>query len=128
MLSYRINNGPTQTVGIASFEGRYGSSAGSLTANDSFFSLVSPFSVTAGQTLTFLAGTSTYTSAGTGFSTPPSPFTGNAFVTDANATALSNLGSVNTVPEPSAWTLLGLGATGLGLAILRRRAAASACA
>lgn len=119
-LSYRVNGGAVQTVGILYVQDR-GYSQLALTVNDGYFDLTTPISVVAGQTLTILPGTSTYSGVSNNFNTPPSPFTGNAFASTDTGGALSSLASVGPVPEPSTAAMLGLGAAALGLALRGRR-------
>ena len=120
-LSYQINGGTTQSIGVSLLYDNLSRTVGAATANDGILSFGGSIAVTAGQTLTFLPSSATFASGGTAFNPPPSAFTGNAFLIDGSGTAYSALGSVGAVPEPSTWALLGIGAVGTGVVARRRR-------
>ena len=122
-VSYQINGGPIQMMAIAELTDNTSNTQGALLPNDGYLYLETQITVTVGQTLTFLPGTTTFASGGANFNPPPAAFTGNAFVADGNGVALSGNTSVNTAPEPTTCAIVGLGVAGLlGLFLRRRRA------
>ena len=121
-LSYQIDGGAVQTVGVGYLVDNLAGTVGDVTANDGYLVLNGFLFVTAGQTLTFLPGSLTFGSGGAAFNPPPVVFNGNAYVDNMTGNALSGPASVNVAPEPSAWALLGVGVGALGLSLRRRRA------
>ncbi len=116
-LSYQINGGAIQTIGV-SYLYDNDQSFGAATVNDGLLNFSSILAVTTGQTLTILPGTFTFASGGSTFNQPPADFTGNVFVASTSAARLSPSVSVGAVPEPATLGVIGIPAA---LALLRRR-------
>lgn len=95
---------------------------GDIKPNDGY--LIFPFQgfdVTAGDTLTLLAGTYVL-GAVDGFNPQTTQtFTGDLFVTNGNGVQISDIASAGVVPEPSTWAVLGFGVAGASFVALRRR-------
>ena len=119
-LAYSLNGISSSRVG--DFGDNAASSFGSVTPNDGYllFPFENTLTVTAGDTVTLLAGT--YTIAPfSGFNPQATQtFTGSMFLADNGGARLS---SNAPVPEPSLWTLT-LGGAGLLGLLARRRCGA----
>lgn len=66
-LTYQINGGTAQTAAISRLIDNVANTGSAFSPNDGVLLLTSGIAVTAGQTLTFNAGSLTFGSGGTGF-------------------------------------------------------------
>jgi hypothetical protein len=123
LLSYRIDGGSIQTRALGNLYDN-NLNAGSIDPRDGFFVLESGLSLVAGQTLTILAQTHTYSGNSTFNPAAKQVFTGDVFLASSSASVMSSPVSLSSVPEPSEWAAAaGVGL--LGFAVWRRRVRAA---
>jgi hypothetical protein len=113
-ISYQINGGSAVTASVSILTDDDAAFA-AITANDGLLQFSPALAVTAGQTLTFLPASLTFSSGGTNFNQPPADFTGNVFLVSGGAARLSPNVSV---PEPASLAVLGIPTA---LVLLRRQ-------
>lgn len=118
-LLYQIDGSAAQSIVVRGLTDNLTATVGAITPNDGYLTFGNSVAVTAGQTVTFLLSSLTFSSGGNTFNTPPAVFNGNVFLFSNNEVAVSALTSV--VPEPSTWAMLSLGTVGVCVVVLRQR-------